>query len=117
MGILHEQEPKRRADCVVGKNPTRTKATPDTTSIFKQPINNREGESMNIIDTKTGAVVDTGYVFRRKDYQGRYKTYRLNRVGINNAELIEVKENAMHSIVMVIPLIYLAQYGLDVSIF
>lgn len=71
---------------------------------------------MQILDKKTGQAIDTGYVFRRKDYKGRYKSYRLNRIGINNVELIELKENAWASIVLVVAMIELSKYGLDVSI-
>lgn len=70
-----------------------------------------------IIDKKTGEVVAEGYVFRRRDYKGRVNTYRLDRVGVNTVELVKLGESSINNIILALPAVALAQYGLDVSIF
>lgn len=69
---------------------------------------------MKVIDTKNGMEIKVGDIIRRKDYKGRWRSWRVDEVRPHDILATELKEDTLFSITTVISL---SALGLACSLF
>lgn len=69
---------------------------------------------MKTIDKKTGLSVQVGDLIRRKDYRGRWKTYRIDEIRPHDVLATELGESSAFNFTTVLTL---ASLGLACSLF